>query len=71
MNRRQSHFESVQRAGGRIAWSKVECDELNTKLIDIATNKMSDFREPDKHTWQLLIYLAILVYKIVEEDAWV
>ena len=34
---RQSHFESVQRTGGRIAGPKVECGELNTKLI--ATNK--------------------------------
>ena len=42
VNRRQSHFEAVLRAGGRIAGSKVECGESNTKLMAMATNKMSD-----------------------------
>ena len=42
VNRRQSHFESVLRAGGRIAGQKVECGESNTKLMAMATNKISD-----------------------------
>ena len=42
VNRRQSHFESVLRADGRIAVPKVECGELNTKPMAIVTNKMSD-----------------------------
>ena len=40
--RRQAHFESVLRAGGRIAGPKVECGESNTKLMAKATNIMSD-----------------------------
>ena len=31
VNMRQAHFESVLKAGGRIAGPKVECGELNTK----------------------------------------
>ena len=42
VNMRQTHFESVLKAGGRIAWPKVECGELNTKLMAMASNKMSD-----------------------------
>ena len=42
VNRRQAHFESILKAGGKIAWSKVECGELNTKPMAIAANKMSD-----------------------------
>ena len=40
VNMRQAHFESVLRAGGRIAGPKVECGELDTKPT--ALNKMSD-----------------------------
>ena len=39
---RQAHFESVLKAGGRIAGSKVECGELNTKPMAMTSNKMSD-----------------------------
>ena len=42
VNRRQAHFESVLKAGGRIAGPTVECGELNTKPMAIAANKMSD-----------------------------
>ena len=42
VNMRQSHFESVLRAGGRIAGPKVECGESNTKLMAMAINKMAD-----------------------------
>ena len=42
VNMRQAHFESVLKAGGRIAWPKVECGELNTKPMAMASNKMSD-----------------------------
>ena len=35
VNMRQSHFESVLRSGGRIAWPKVECGELDTKPVAI------------------------------------
>ena len=42
VNMRQSHFESVLKAGGRIAGPKVECGELNTKPMAMASNKMSD-----------------------------
>ena len=42
VNRRQSHFESVLKAGGMIAGPKVECHALNTKRMAIVTNKMSD-----------------------------
>ena len=42
MNMRQEHFESVLKAGGRIAGPKVECGELNTKPMAMASNKMSD-----------------------------
>ena len=42
VNMRQAHFESVLKAGGRIARRKVECGELNTKPIAMASNKMSD-----------------------------
>ena len=31
VNMRQAHFESILKAGGRIAGPKVECGELNTK----------------------------------------
>ena len=41
VNRSQSHFESVLRAGWRIAGPKVECVELNTNQMAIATNRMS------------------------------
>ena len=39
VNRRQPHFESVRRAGGRIAGPKVKCGESNTKLMVMATKK--------------------------------
>ena len=39
VNMRQAHFESVLKAGGRIARSKVECGELNTKPRAMASNK--------------------------------
>ena len=39
VNMRQAHFESVLKAGGRIAGPKVECDELNTKPMAIASKK--------------------------------
>ena len=42
VNMRQAHFESVLKAGGRIAGPKVECGELNTKPTAMALNKMSD-----------------------------
>ena len=42
VNMRQAHFESVLKAGGRIAGPKVECGELNTKPMAMALNKMSD-----------------------------
>ena len=42
VNMRQAHFESVLKAGGRIAGPKVECGELNTKPMALASNKMSD-----------------------------
>ena len=42
VNMRQAHFESVLKAGGRIAGPKVECGELNTKPMAMASNKMSD-----------------------------
>ena len=42
VNRRQSHIESVLKAGGRITGPKIECGEVNTKPMAIATNKMSD-----------------------------
>ena len=42
VNMRQAHFESVLKAGGRIAGLKVECGELITKPIAIASNKISD-----------------------------
>ena len=42
VNMRQAHFESVLKAGGRIAGPKVECGELNTKPTAMASNKMSD-----------------------------
>ena len=42
VNRRQTHFESVLKAGGRIAGPKVECGELNPKPMAIAANKMSE-----------------------------
>ena len=42
VNRSQVHFESVLKAGGRIAGPKVECGELNTKPMVMASNKMSD-----------------------------
>ena len=41
VNRRQAHFESILKAGGKIAGPKVKCGELNTKMMDMATNKMS------------------------------
>ena len=36
VNIRQAHFESVLKAGGRIAGPKVECGELNTKPMAMA-----------------------------------
>ena len=42
VNMRQAHFESVLKAGGMIAGPKVECGELNTKPMAMASNKMSD-----------------------------
>ena len=42
VNMRQAHFESVLKAGGKIAGPKVECGELNTKPMAMASNKMSD-----------------------------
>ena len=42
VNRRQAYFESVLKAGGRIAGPKVECGELNTKPMAIAANKLSN-----------------------------
>ena len=42
VNMRQAHFESILKAGGRIAGPKVECGELNTKPMAIVSNKMSD-----------------------------
>ena len=42
VNMRQAHFESVQKAGGRITEPTVECGELNTKSMAMASNKMSD-----------------------------
>ena len=42
VNMRQAHFESVLKAGGRIAEPKVECGELNTEPMAMASNKMSD-----------------------------
>ena len=53
VNRRQSHFESILKAGGRIAGPKVECGELNAKSI--VANKMSKPGEPARQT-----YLAIV-----------
>ena len=41
-NVNMKHFESVLKAGGRIAGPKVECGELNTKPMAMASNKMSD-----------------------------
>ena len=41
VNMRQAHFESVLNAGGRVAGPKVECGELNTKPMAMASNKMS------------------------------
>ena len=42
VNIRQTYFESVLKAGGRIAGPQVECGELNTKPMAMASNKMSD-----------------------------
>ena len=42
VNMRQTHFESTLNAGGRVAGPKVECGELNTKPMAMASNKMSD-----------------------------
>ena len=42
VNMRQAHFESVLKAGRRIAGPKVECGELNTKPMAMASNKISD-----------------------------
>ena len=39
---RQIHFESVPKAGGKIAEPKVEYGELNTKPMAMASIKMSD-----------------------------
>ena len=41
VNMRPAHFESVLKAGGRIAGPKVECGELNTKPMAMTSNKMS------------------------------
>ena len=42
VNMRHAYFESVLKAGGRIAGSKAECGKLNTKPMVMASNKMSD-----------------------------
>ena len=42
VNMRQAHFESVLKAGGRIAGPKVECGDLNPKPMAMVSNKMSD-----------------------------
>ena len=42
VNMRQAHFETVLKAGGRIAGPKLECGELNTKPMAMASNKMPD-----------------------------
>ena len=42
VNMRQAHFESVLRAGGRMAGPKAECGKLNTKPMAMDSNKMSD-----------------------------
>ena len=48
---RQAHFESVLKAGGRIAGPKVECGELYTKPMAIAAKNVGR-GEPDRHTWR-------------------
>ena len=50
VNMRQAHFESVLKAGGRIAGPKVECGELNTKPMAMASNTMSDVGSKLEHT---------------------
>ena len=52
VNMRQAHFESVLKAGGRIAGPKVECCELNTKPTAMASNKRVGCGEPDRHIWR-------------------
>ena len=42
VNMRQAHFDSVLKAGGRIAGPKVERGKLNTKPMAMASNKISD-----------------------------
>ena len=42
VNMRQAQFESVLKAGGRIAGPRVEYGELDTKSMAMASNKMSD-----------------------------
>ena len=44
VNRRQSHFESVLRVGGRIAVPKVECGEHKTDG--------SGYKQNVGHTWR-------------------
>ena len=52
VNMRQAHFESVMKADGRIAGPKVECGELNTKPMAMASNKMSDPGSQTDSTWR-------------------
>ena len=62
VNMRQAHFESILKAGGRIAGPKVECGELNTKPMAMASNKMSD-------AGSQTTYLAI-VRDVCQETNW-
>ena len=41
VNMRQAHFESVLKASERIAVPKVECGELNTKPMAMASNRQT------------------------------
>ena len=53
VNGKQSHFESVLRAGGSIAGPKLECGESNTKLMAIYMHGYKQNvgqGEPDIHT---------------------
>ena len=42
VNRRHAHLESVLKAGGRIVGPTVECGQLNTKPMVMASNKTLD-----------------------------
>ena len=84
VNRRQSHCESVLRAGGRITGPQVECGESNTKLMAMVTNKMSKagsqtgiigniegcLSRNKQEYIELLIYLTVQFYKMVEGFIW-